>query len=256
MKFIVSTAALCSSLFIAGSALAADLPMAAPPLPAMPAYNWTGLYVGLNAGYAINNSNIKNTDVIYYGSSIFPLDTYRKSKDGSFTGGIQFGYNYQMDNIVVGIETDFNYAGLENKIDYGYAVPGSGTVTVKNELNWFGTLRGRAGFVASDRFLAYATGGLAYGNTKAKMTYNDINAVLTGSKSKTRFGWTVGAGLEYALTDNISVKGEYSYVSLGKQKSSWAPTTINASGSLDYHAMHTTSNNNFHVVRMGVNYKF
>ncbi|HEY9214722.1 MAG TPA: outer membrane protein [Ancylobacter sp.] len=137
-----------------------------------------------------------------------------------FLGGIQAGYNYQLSGpFVIGVEADLQYSNIE-----------SGAFT----LDYFGTVRARAGF-AVDQFLLFGTGGFAYG----RGTFE-----LAGlSNDQTNVGWTIGAGAEYAIDPNWSVKAEYLYLDLGSE----TYTTIN--GAYD---VGLTSN----ILRAGVNYRF
>ena len=225
----------------AGSALAADLPRrTAPPVAPyiVPVFTWTGFYIGANAGAAINDSR--------YSYSAF-LNNYGQSGT-SFTGGGTLGYNYQMGAFVLGLETDLNYLGKtsSNNSTFGGSNSSSG---------YFGTVRGRAGF-AFDRALFYATGGLAYGRTNFPSTIVGLDAFGTprafygfNNSDKTKLGYTVGAGVEYALTNNWSIKGEYLYVDLGKSSVGY----VDAGTGL---GLTSTAQNRNHIVRAGVNYRF
>src|SRR5215211_1928236 len=179
-KILLASVAL---LGFAGAASAADLPVrAAPPAPiiaAVPVFTWTGFYVGVNAGYGWNTND----------DFIFNDVRYDLGDDGGFVGGAQAGYNYQIGSFVVGLEGDIQYA------DFGGddVVLSDGSVADFNNSDWFGTVRARAG-VAFDRALIYATGGFAFADDAT--------------------GWTVGGGLEYAFTNNLSAKIEGLYVNL------------------------------------------
>lgn len=267
-KILLAGTALIS-LIVAGSASAADLPNRRAPAPYVPVFTWTGFYAGVNAGYAFSgDSKLKDVDVNYYGYSIYPLDTVTDSSDdGSFTGGAQIGYNYQIGSFVIGAEADFNYADIQfehsGREDFmaTSTYTGAYTVDAKAKVEWFGTVRARLGFTPIDRLLVFATGGLAYGNVKTDMNFVDyfgggIDASFSESKSDTRFGWTIGAGLEYAITDHLTVKGEYAYVDLGDKTHSWTETTINLFGRASNHYMTAKDEAAFHIVRAGLNYKF
>jgi outer membrane immunogenic protein len=186
----------------ASTAFAADMPQAnyATPAPAyspMSAFSWTGPYVGLQGGYGWGTSDLNP------GS----FDT-----DG-WLGGVYGGYNYQVSpNWVLGLEGDANLNGADGS---------NGVVKVENP--WDASLRVRGGF-AADRFLIYGTGGLAFGEVKAKdATYSD---------SATRTGWTLGGGVEAAVTDHITTRVEYRYTDLGKDSYDLTtPTDIDSSGS-------------------------
>src|SRR3954471_21679473 len=163
--FIVTTAV---ALAAVSSAAAADLPVKAPRMaPAPVAYDWTGWYIGANAGYAWTQStdtvtavdgaapNLINSGQV---ASSLPLDPR------GFIGGGQFGYNWQPSTMwVVGFETDLQWADLKSTV----ALPGtdaSRIMTATEKLDWFGTARLRAGIAPWDRALIYVTGGLAYGH--------------------------------------------------------------------------------------------
>ncbi|MXQ10369.1 outer membrane protein [Microvirga makkahensis] len=200
----------------AGAASAADLPMrAAPPAPivaAAPIFTWTGFYVGVNAGYGWNDDA---EDIVFDPTTTIVGDS---DEDGGFIGGAQIGYNYQIGSFVVGLEGDIQYA------DFGsvtYAFP-TGTVTLDSE-DWFGTARARAG-VAFDRALIYATGGFAF--------------------TDNRSGWTLGGGLEYAFTNNLSAKIEGLYVNLDEDDFDFDGVT------------YSTGESDFGVVRAGLNFRF
>lgn len=208
------------SLFAAGAAVAADLPArrgpVASPVYVPPAFTWTGFYAGVNAGYGFGKFN----------------DGGRAFDDPKgFVGGGQIGYNYQFGQFVVGLETDIQYADLK-----GDGLAGLAPLSSTAKLDYFGTVRGRVG-VAFDRLLPYVTGGFAYGNTK--ISYPAVGL----SSSNTQYGYAVGAGLEYALTNNFTLRGEYLYVNLGKESflAATAPSRVGTE---------------FSVVRASANYKF
>jgi outer membrane immunogenic protein len=217
-RLLLSTAIIA----ISASAFAADMPGRRAPQPvfksqAAPSFTWTGFYLGANAG-AVWGDFTKGGKFI---------DT----KTG-FTGGITAGYNQQFGQFVAGIEGDYNYSGMGGR---GLGVPG--LIPVKGDLTSFGTVRGRLG-VAFDRALIYGTGGFAVGSTTLQ------SGIL--KSSSTNSGYVIGAGLEYAFTQNISAKAEYLYMPLGGRNlvgvagfNNGAKTGIDAN-----------------VLRAGVNYKF
>ena len=209
-KILLSSVAL---LGLATGALAADLPSRRAPAPiiaAVPVFTWTGFYVGVNAGYGWNAN-----DSIVIGAERFDLDD-----DGGFVGGAQAGYNYQIGSFVVGLEGDIQYAdfGGDDRFDFD----GDGILDDDfNTSDWFGTVRARAG-VAFDRALIYATGGFAFAD----------NAT----------GWTVGGGLEYAFTNNLSAKIEGLYVNLDQDD--------------NFPGLDLDNDAEFGVVRAGLNFRF
>ena len=122
-------------------------------------------------------------------------------------------------------------------------------VRMGTKLNWYGTVRARLGVAATDRFLAYATGGLAYGRTTSYINGKAFDETISESVKKTKAGWTIGAGAEYAITDNVTFKTEYLYTDLGK--------TNLFNGEIDDGQPSTFNRKfNFHTVRAGINYKF
>lgn len=172
------------------AALAADLPRGPYKAPAYvaPAYaNWSGFYVGINAGYG-------------FGKSDWDVPAISPSPKGVLAG-VTLGYNFQTGIWVWGAEGDLDYSGMK-----GSAACFGGTCETKN--SWLGTARLRLGYAGWNNWLPFITGGAAFGDIKASSPFGDA--------SKTQIGWTAGAGVEYALWTNWSVKGEYLYVDLGK----------------------------------------
>ncbi len=268
-RIVTQAAALLGAATIAlaaGGAFAADLPSrksAPAPVFLPPAFTWTGFYVGVNAGYTFAGSN----DVTTIGTpgfqalipgSIAP-NSLKAGGDG-FIGGAQIGYNIQYGQFVYGLETDIQFADTKKKSSFiGNPVLGTQlNTTAESEMRYFGTLRARLGFTPVDRLLVYATGGLAYGDVKTTLGVNGVQAPAlswAGSKSDTRFGWTIGAGAEYALTNNWSIKGEYLYYDLGKKTVSTVPNAA-ANAAVPGVAYVGKAENTGHIARAGVNYKF
>jgi outer membrane immunogenic protein len=174
------------------AASAADLPARAAPPPvfaAVPVFTWTGFYVGGNLGWGWRDDD--NEAVVLTGPGI-PAGivggtlNFENGNDGNFLGGGQIGYNYQIGSFVVGVEADIQ--GIDTDDNEAVFFPGPGFAggtfvpgEFEDSADWFGTVRLRAG-VAFDRFLVYATGGLAY--------------------TEDNTGWTVGGGVEWALPVN------------------------------------------------------
>lgn len=207
------------------AAQAADLPRrsgapAPAPMAANPAFTWTGAYVGLNGGYAWGR-HTKAGRQLY------------SRPDGGVIGGT-VGYNQQYGNVVAGVEGDLAATGVKSS---GVA---PGPVSGASRLTSLGTARARVG-VAVDRALIYGTAGYAGGNLKN--TLFDAPRGLGYRQDKWLNGYAVGAGVEYAVTNNITAKGEYIYADLGK-KTYFANPNATPTGL-------TTS-----MVRGGVNYKF
>ncbi len=176
---------------LVGTATAADLsrPMysKAPPMAA-PFYNWTGFYLGVNGGGAWGSSTWDST-----GS----FDT-----SGGMVGGT-VGYNWQFAPWVFGLEGDIDWANIQGNTN----VPGCIAGGCSSENTWLGTARGRVGY-AFDRWMPYVTGGAAFGDVQA------THPGATGQTS-TQLGWTIGAGVEFAIVNNLTAKVEYLHYDLG-----------------------------------------
>jgi outer membrane immunogenic protein len=224
-RFLLAGVALAA---LTGTVSAADLPRRvetytkAPAYVEPAAYNWTGWYVGINGGGAIGRSSYSGTP-----------------STGSFDvsgglGGLTMGYNWQAANIVYGIEGDIDYADIR-----GSAACGASSCQTTNE--WLGTLRGRIGYTGfgSGNVMPYITGGLAVGDVHARVPG-------IGGRTETQTGYTVGGGIEYALSQNWTAKAEYLFVDLGKFDCGIACGGI-PPDRVDFQS---------HIVRAGINYKF
>jgi len=222
LNTLLATLALSTALGTA--AQAADLPVrSAPPAPVVasaPVFTWTGFYVGVNAGYGWNAND---DDVVIPGVGTFEADD-----EGGFVGGGQIGYNHQIGSFVLGAEADIQYADIGGDNDFDGILNGDDG----DDESWFGTVRARAG-VAFDRALVYATGGLAYGEVSNGFSSPDDVSV----------GWTIGGGVEYAFTPNLTAKVEGLYVNLEQDDD-------------DVPVVAGQDETEFGVIRAGLNYKF
>jgi len=194
-------------------------------------------------------------------TAIFAAVGSQGTHPSSFTGGGQVGYNLQTGPAVLGIEADLNSLRLHAS-RFISSVPGTLSAPYSFaesfETDWIATVRGRLGY-AYDRVLIYATGGLAIANHKFSQTITQLNFPFfqTGSVSATKDGWTVGGGLEYALGNGWSLKGEYLYADLGQV----SVTSIGNCPTLAPGACSGFTGNHFDKLRLqiapaGVNYKF
>ena len=265
MKQFSAIALAAAAISSASVAIAADIPgrrgaIAPAPVysPAPPVFTWTGFYIGLNAGYGFSGKNKANYtgDAAYLGQGVGAPQSYSLKRNG-FTGGAQVGYNIQSGSLVYGVEADANFAGGSNKT--AAVIAPNATGTAKHSLGAFGTVRARAGFLLTDRWLAYGTGGVIAGQTKFSNTLTGTAGLLAGgtwigSTDKTKAGYVVGAGTEYALTSNITAKLEYMYYDLGKSTVRVAP--VNAAATLTGIVPSLRESNNGSLLRTGVNYKF
>ena len=226
---------------VAGTqAFAADLPppMAPPPrapaayMPVSPAYNWSGFYLGLNTGYG-------------FGDSTWTAPGF---SSGSFTvngamAGATLGWNYQIGQLVLGIEGDYDWQNVRGSntsacslANTGGALSGCDTAS-----NWYGTFRGRVGY-AMDRIMIYGTAGGAVSDIKA-------STAAQSWSSNTKLGWAAGAGIEGAITDNLTAKVEYLFTDYGNSTCAAASCTLGV-------AVSPSVKYNESMVRAGLNYKF
>ncbi len=213
MRSILLVSAAATAL-TAGAAIAADLPnRSAPPVFAAPIarsanFDWTGFYAGLNAGYGWNTSRW---------TAVAPTVFTAFNNDGNgFVGGGQAGFNWQMNQFVFGLEGQLKYAGTRGS---SLCAGTAGTVC-RTKQEWIGDIDARAGF-AADRALIYATGGVAFTNYSFSNPTPAITAQTWGAGSRT--GWTVGGGIDYAVTNNWIAGIEYKYYDFGSATSNSTP---------------------------------
>ncbi len=248
-KFSMATAVLMAA---SASALAADLPRRTPPpvFVPPPLFTWTGLYVGGQVGYTWGQDNSAGT-LSAGGVPLAGYNTYN-SPNGEL-GGAHIGYNYQISQFVVGVEgdvngTDFNNAGT------GSSFPAGAFVSLSTRIPIEGSARGRIG-IAWDHWLFFATGGAAFADIEHSYA---LGAAAVGflndpanPYSKTRVGWTVGGGVEYALNNNWSVRAEYRYSDFGNN-SDFVFSSPLFGGLAAANRSHVTQN----AVTVGFSYKF
>jgi len=188
---------LASAVFLAllpGSAWAADLgadvPMTAP------GFDWTGYYAGMQAGYGWGRSDITGNDGGPFSA--------KPDIDGGFVGGHVAGL-WQLDQAVLGAEADLNYASIDGTADAGPAN------TFGTDVKWFGSVNAKAGY-AVDRLLIYGIGGVAFAGIETSQV-----AATSYARTRASTGWTLGAGVDYALTNNVVVGAQYRYYDFGKE---------------------------------------
>jgi outer membrane immunogenic protein len=223
-RFTLASVGLLALAGSLGAASAADLSRPAPIATKAPyfapAYNWTGFYGGINGGGAWGTSDWNGLPASF-------------NVSGGLIGG-QLGYNWQFGQFVYGLEGDADWADIRGNA--GNIGCGLGTCTTKND--FLATVRGRLGY-AIDRWMPYVTGGLAIGDIRTTTPF-------TGGVDQTNAGWTVGAGIEFAIAGNWTAKAEYLYVDLGN---------VNCSVSCGLPFGNSVSLTES-VVRGGINYRF
>jgi outer membrane immunogenic protein len=216
-----AVAAVVGLLAVTELAWGADL--STPPLAPVP-YSWSGLYIGLNAGY----TSAKVTETASGGAG-----TASSNLPGGI-GGFQIGANYQTGALVLGFEADFD-GTMTTKSVTGTGIAGTA------QIPWIGTLRGRVGY-AFDRILLYVTAGGA-----ATQLVSTVNvAGTTANTTFTHGAWTAGGGLEAAITEDLSARVEYLYVDTGN---------INVAQVVGAPVVTVTGRLQDNLVRVGVNYR-
>jgi len=188
MKYLISVSAAAALSLAASSAFAADAVVAQDyaPAPAAAVYDWSGPYIGVQLGYGA-------------GEAYFDVGPGHEGVDlDGFVAGAYAGWNFQNGNFVYGLETDFNYSNVKQS-----GLGGEGG------FDWYGSTRARVGLTV-DRFLPFATAGVAYSKVYIKEAGDP-------KESRTYVGWTAGAGLEYAFTDNLIGRAEYRYYDFGSK---------------------------------------
>ena len=241
MKTAFLASASVAALMVATGAQAADLSQPsvykAPPAPAAPppSWTWTGFYVGGTVGAVGGHDTVTNAPGNGW------LDGPVNNNAVGVIGGLEAGYNWQISQLVLGIEGDVSGSSLNRSV----SAPALGpfvTDTFSSRLNSLGTIRGRLGWVF-DRMLLYGTGGVAFANLRDQLV--DTSNPFTATPGSSLTGWTAGGGIEYALTDHWTAKAEYLHVGFAQRTvTSSDPSYIfNFKDSLD-------------IGRVGINYKF
>jgi outer membrane immunogenic protein len=293
----IGLTAVASAADLGGPAPAPVYTKAPPPV----VYDWNGFYGGLNAGGTRANNNSVNTvsspvtgfvDGIGPGSfaaisALGATGNIPLGNNASIIGGGQIGYNWQFaPTWLAGLEADIqgvSHNGGDGALgtSLGFGASGFGPDTIKTQitssssLDYFGTVRGRLGFVATPTVLLYGTGGLAYGGVKTRTSISQSNddcvnfpggcvqssAATTGSLSTTRAGWTAGAGVEWMFWQHWSAKAEYLYYDLGSvtyNNGSLAYTQGSLGGEGGPVVISSQSTTKFtgNIARVGVNYHF
>jgi outer membrane immunogenic protein len=238
--------ALLASSALSFAAQAADLPVKAPiSPPPVVLYNWTGFYAGghIGGGWVTQSSKFVSTT----GVALDPVGTTYGTNRSGFLGGGQIGYNYQIQNWVLGVAGDFSWTrATADSLSNGSLL--ASTIHSQGKTDWYATVTGRVGY-AMNNWLFYAKGGGAWVHD----TYGGY-AIVAGATTtnadvkSTRSGWTVGGGVEWGFWDKWTAFVEYDYIDVGTK-------TITFSSSAG-----TTSNydvdGKFSLVKGGVNYRF
>jgi outer membrane immunogenic protein len=267
------------AISLSGTAHAADIYRKAPPAPVA---NWTGFYAGVNAGGGWSSTGVgyaANDPLAEILLEVVGVSANgdRFKSSGAF-GGVQAGYNYQFNrNWVAGLETDFQISDIKGSGTTPYPAFIVST-SANQDIKYFGTVRARLGYLATDDLLVYATGGFAYarlnnaasyavddGNTHGGIAFiggaiysfncgvGIPNTCFAASSDSVSPGWTAGGGLEYAFSRNWSLKGEYLYARFQQTLIATAVTPVPGTTPASYRAKFATDLN---IARVGLNYRF
>jgi outer membrane immunogenic protein len=296
-RFLLAyVSAMALTVGFANSALPADLSIYTKA-PVAPYRSWTGFYAGVDVGYGWNGdptvsfspNNTAGTVALGSSTHLPPTTAGADSFDnkGAF-GGVEIGYNWQVGRSwLVGIETDFNASDIKGQGAAAFPVGGgatavptqSGSITSTQNVSWFGTVRPRLGWLATDNLLLYGTGGFAYGRVNETVNYSQASgsgvlyaappfdnssiicvataSCFTGGSTRNAVGWAAGAGTEYRVPGtNASIKAEYLYVNLGGGDVVTATNVYTAPGAAPGSFSAHYSTTEFQTVKLGLNWHF
>ena len=266
------------SALVTGLLSAGAIMPAAAQSPA-PVYNWTGWYVGGNAGYGWGNSDVASNftcsspilDCAY--ASVANRTLFSGAGTGTIShnryhGGIQGGFNYQVRDVVMGVEVDYSAINLRRTRTVAAPIPtGEGgnnfSLTTGFGSKWIFTARGRLGWTILPTILLYGTGGVAVTDLSVSTAFEDdassipgvtANTVGSSSAIQRKIGWTVGAGAEWVLLGNWTLKAEYLFFDFGSVAT--AAPVINTSLVFDPNVLTTRANLNARIARLGLNFRF
>ena len=234
-KFLLGTVAAVAMVTSASAADMAARPYTKAPMAVAQVLSWTGFYAGIQGGYGWGSSN-----EVFVGApntAIF-AGTQKYDTSGGFAGG-DFGYNWQTGAMVLGLEGDYHWADISGRS--GVINAGLGD-TYFTKLRGFGDIKGRLGYAVGPALL-FVSGGAAVGDLQHRYDGVPGNVYVTND---TKWGYTVGAGVEYMFAQNWSGKLEYNYIDLGKSTIQYTAAPANRS----------EWNDTFHTIKAGINYHF
>ena len=231
------------------------------PLPTCD-FSWTGFYIGGRAGYGWSDGG--NVDIdLFDAEEDFEYDPgHQHLESDGFVGGGELGFNWQVAKwLVLGAETDFSGSGIDGHSSREHDVPDFDPdmtdAHLSQSVDWFGTIRGRIGFVPFCKLMIYGTGGFAYAglDNSGVVDFRPFGGLshLPASNDDTETGWTGGGGIEYAINRHWTIKVEYLYIDVGSNSATGIqiPDLNDPSTMVRYHW-----DNAFHTVTGGVNFKF
>jgi outer membrane immunogenic protein len=230
-------AALAAIQLMGSAAHAADLAPVDSPI------DWSGAYIGLNAGAAFSRGEWDNSA----DPNAIPFNVLIDftAKNTGFIGGGQIGYNHQINQLVLGIEGDLDYLGIDGNnapVNFAY------DAYIHTEQKWLGSVVGRLGY-ASDRLLIYGTAGVAFTSYEFTTINYNLSTFIVNHPADDRTGWTAGAGAEYAVTDKLTAGIDFRHYDFGRNTLS---SSDPAGPGLDVLRVKEIDN----VIKARINYKF
>ena len=220
MKKLVTVVAAIAAFSFVNAASAADMPVKAGPAPVAAAFSWTGFYLGGDIGYG----SAKSDGLALNAGGVPGSGPAWSTTSNGVLGGVFGGGNYQMGKFVVGAEADWQAASLSGSTN---VVNTGTTYLISSKVTSYGSARGRLGY-AQDRWLLFVTGGWAWATWNNQ--YGFPGAAPIWSPSFHKSGATVGAGVDYAITNNIFARGEYRYTSLNSATDVFLPGNASEQG--------------------------
>jgi outer membrane immunogenic protein len=250
---LVGLAVAASALATAASA--ADLPVPAAPAYTPPAYrpviyDWTGIYGGLHLGAGLLEDQVTTTTT----TALQPSGTQTRLSPFSVVAGAQAGFNYQIQQVVIGAEGTFTWSNISGTQVTASAllVPFSVSESSTSTPRWYATATGKIGFAAND-FLFYAKGGAAWmGANYTQAIAAGVGNVSSQTISDTRSGFTVGGGIEFGMTENLSARLEYDYLNFGTKTYTFANLNTPAAALVLPVAIRSSTS----LITAGINYRF
>lgn len=200
---------------------------------------FAGFYIGAAVGYGGHDAKATN---VFSGSPSYGAS--EDFDDDGFAASIYSGYNIQCGSLVVGYESDYNWADVDSSV-------GDCCNYLNSELKWYGTSRLRFGLVRNENMMFYVTGGMAYAKIDTKAGVQELlGESYSWSDEDWHFGWTAGGGVEFLRHDRWSIRAEALYLDVGDRTYSYSATgCFDCNGRVEYE-------NEFWVARLGVAYKF
>lgn len=261
-RFLFSVG-LLASVAAGGSAVAAELPLKAPPPAAPMVSDWAGFYVGIHGGGGWGHTSFEPA---FTSTSplLFDVAPPNASPKGGVFGG-QVGYNWQWGSGVGGVEVDFSGANLKDSstffIPNSVVTPPSPltnfTFTREAKIDELASARGRLGYLIFPNWLLYGTAGVAWGHSQLNTTQLDVSGVLTsGTSVSDEFGWVAGAGLEWKFLDHWLLRGEWLHYDFGRRNETAVPNFFFPGITTPPFATPLETRNTVDVARAALSYKF